>query len=81
MGIYNGQLPETLQDMVDVWNAANPGWNMWVDMVADDQFIICEGDQLRFTAFTQQEAEAFLAGCYNAAPHIDRFLHRLNSAP
>lgn len=64
MGVVKFPLPANLQDAIDLINASEP-WNVWLD--EHDQGInLVFGDQLKFTARTREEAEAFVAGFFLA---------------
>jgi hypothetical protein len=61
MGKANFPMPDDLTETVSLLNAT--GWNLSL-LEQSDSIRIYSGDQLMFTAFSTEEAEVFLAGCF-----------------
>ncbi len=64
MGVARFPLPAEMHEVIDLLNASHI-WHTWLT-VDEGGIDVIDGDQLMFTAQTQGEAEAFLAGCFLA---------------
>ena len=64
MGVARFPLPAEIHEVINLLNASHI-WHTWL-RVDEGGIDVIDGDQLMFTAHTQGEAEAFLAGCFLA---------------
>ncbi|MCC6626115.1 MAG: hypothetical protein IT340_01810 [Chloroflexi bacterium] len=64
MGTPQFPIPATVPETLSLLNASGT-WNISL-FERDDRTDVATGDQLVFSASTQQEVEAFLAGCFIA---------------
>ena len=62
MGVAKFPLPAAMQETIDLINASDQ-YNLRLSEQNGEVDLVF-GDQLLFTAYTQQEAEAFLAGFF-----------------